>query len=128
MNAHEREAWLGERVALTERSSSILCAARNQASEYGTKILRGAHCYLYAALIADFTTEAKQAGFIGPVVQMDDSTTKPTEQFLVDHLFGTVFKPLFEQGGANFLSEARQKAACILGLPLATNGENRQPA
>jgi hypothetical protein len=77
-------------------------------------MLKGAHVYIYAALLADFVREAKRDDFIGPAVQMNDSTIKPTEEFILDHLFEVTFKPLLERGGQEFLAAVRTKANLIV--------------
>jgi len=108
MRNEERELKIVAAVELTETAAKVLCAAATEANIRGTTILMGAHCYLYAALLADFMREAKHDDWIGPFVQRGDDGLETTEKFLMDHLFGVVFAPI--AGGEEFLAEVRRKA------------------
>lgn len=108
------EDMIRQALKNTNAASVIVCDARRKASNLGITILKGSHTYLYAALLADFVQAAKRADWIGPAVQMDNLTVKPTDQFLMDHLFGVVFAPIFKSGGTKFLTAVRTKAEALI--------------
>ncbi len=109
-----KEMEVRRAVAITESAADIICAASVRASEVGRTVLRDAHCYLYAALLVDFVRAAKQNDWIGPSVRMADSSIKPTDQFLMDHMFGTVLAPLAQRNGGAFLDNVKRRAAVLV--------------
>lgn len=100
---------------MNRTAASLLSAAAVRANNVGKMKLRGAHCYLMAAVLADFVKRAKQDDWIGPAVRMGESTVKSTEQFLMDHLFDSVFAPIHEMKGDKFLLEVRRKTEQLVG-------------
>ena len=114
MRNPEQEAVVKQAIGTTNDAGNVLCKAATRASDNGKRILKGSHVYLYAALLADFVTAAKQSNWIGPAIRMPDLTIKPTEHVLMDHFFDTVFKPLFKRGGEEFLYEVKRKATALI--------------
>ncbi len=107
-------------IATMMQAGDILCAARDRADQLGKMTLCGAYVYLHAAMLADFVRAAEQPEWIGPEIQMSESSVKPTSRFLMEHLFGVLFKPLLEKGGAEFLDAVRVKAEIIIDERLAS--------
>jgi hypothetical protein len=100
-------------VKITEAASRVLSRCEPQVT-WGRHLLGGAHVYLYAAMLADFVLMAERDEWIGPAVQMSDSI-QPTREFLVNHLFESLFTPITRQEfGYLYLKRVRDKVSKIL--------------
>lgn len=114
MKSDERQAVLVHSIQETEAACKKLNYARDLADRAGKGFLKGAYCYLYGAMLADFVWQCKQGDWIGPEVRLNDSTVQPTDEFLMDYLFTILFEPIAHHPyGPEFLAEVKRRAYAI---------------
>jgi len=110
-------------ISEAHAACDILATARPAASNLGVKILRGAHAHIYGAMLADLADNVRGEEWIGPFIKMPDSSIKPTEDFLIDHLFAITFVPIAQRtGGPDFLRDVKRRAMAIVYARKAKEG------
>jgi len=105
------DRWMASEITSTEAAVRVLTVAKRSAFRDYTRWLNGAHDYLWAALCADYAREC--AALLGPTLGTDTGTV-PTTESVIEHLFSTVFRPLYESTGAKFVEEMKRKTIVIM--------------
>lgn len=112
--AHDMAATAEKATAAAAAAAETLCQCSLRAGYQGKLVLKGAHVHVYAAMIADIVRYAE--GQIGPFVQMDETTVKPTRELLAEQIFKKFGRSWINDGalGSEFLLEVKRKADRIM--------------